>query len=234
MAYVICLYCNERFNREKEETVKVGRRYVHKKCMEKRQETLSNSMTPTKQKAIIEKEAIEKEIDKTISKKNLRKCFYCSQDVDISNQENYRMARVNRYAHTCCYNRFHVDDDDYIDKIYSVLKEQHIKYDYQACEKQRLSYMAKLGYTNEGMWKDLKYFYEIKKMSSEKSGNRIGIIPYVYDEAKVYYEALEMKQKQVKKDIEHQLKQKHKIIHIKAEEKKIDKGYIDLKGIVGD
>ena len=40
--YVICLYCNEKFDREAEPAVKVnGRRYAHQKCVEEHEKSLS-------------------------------------------------------------------------------------------------------------------------------------------------------------------------------------------------
>lgn len=44
------------------------------------------------------------------------------------------------------------------------------------------------GMTFKGMTYTLTYFYDIKKGSIEKSNDGIGIIPYVYEEAKKYYE----------------------------------------------
>lgn len=44
------------------------------------------------------------------------------------------------------------------------------------------------GYTYKGMTNALIYHYEIKKGSREKAGERIGIIPYVYEEANEYFD----------------------------------------------
>ena len=37
------------------------------------------------------------------------------------------------------------------------------------------------------MLKSLKWFYEVKHNDKESSNGRIGIIPYIYDDAKNYY-----------------------------------------------
>ena len=45
-------------------------------------------------------------------------------------------------------------------------------------------------YTYSGILKSLIYFYEVKGNSLEKSNGGIGIVPYIYEEAKVYYTRL--------------------------------------------
>lgn len=52
-------------------------------------------------------------------------------------------------------------------------------------------YKEKHGYTYEGMEQALKYFYEIKRNSPDKSEERVGIIPYVYQDAQNYFQFLE-------------------------------------------
>ena len=53
--------------------------------------------------------------------------------------------------------------------------------------KQIEKYHKELGFTYSGMLKSLKYHYEINKNSTVQANGGIGIIPYVYDEAKNYY-----------------------------------------------
>ena len=43
------------------------------------------------------------------------------------------------------------------------------------------------GMTYSGQLLTLKYFYEVEKHTTEKSRGSIGIIPYIYDKAKLYY-----------------------------------------------
>lgn len=175
---VTCLYCRQKFDREKEPTIRVGNRYAHKECAEKRGVKESQP-----------------------AKKNLRKCLYCGGNIDLTKDE-YCMARQNRYAHLKCYHQNYSPDEEYISKIYAYLKEEvHIDYDYPQCEKQRISFIQKLGYTNEEIYNSLRYFYGIKKAPPEKSGNRIGIVPYVRDEAKKYFSELEKRQKEIAKNL---------------------------------
>ena len=58
---------------------------------------------------------------------------------------------------------------------------------WQQAEKYRKS----LGYTYKGMAQALKYFYEIKENSIEKSNGGIGILPYIYQEAIDFYKQIE-------------------------------------------
>lgn len=213
---VICLYCSQKFNKDKEEYVKVGRRYVHKKCYEEKNK----------------KEEKEEKVS-TILKKNLRKCLYCKGDIDIT-KDDYCMARANRYAHKKCYEKNHSPDEDFISRIYFYLKsEVHITYDYTQCEKQRVYFVTKLGYTNEGIYNSLRYFYGVKKASPDKSSNRIGIVPYVYEEAQAYYKNIENKQKLIKKEINKQNLTPKEIIHISNKKVKTQKKYIDLD-VIGE
>lgn len=51
----------------------------------------------------------------------------------------------------------------------------------------------------------LKYFYEVRKNTTEKSNGSIGIIPYVLDDSRRYYESMERKQKEILESIQKQL-----------------------------
>lgn len=215
---VTCIHCHEKFEKEEVDYVRVGTRYAHRNCHQKNEEKKAAKAEKTEKKA---------------PKKNLKVCFYCGKTLDIAN-EPYGMARVNRYAHKECYDKHHVPDDDFVDRIYEYLKQMNINYDYQACERLRLNYQKKLGYTNEGMFLSLKYFYGVKKMSADKSKGRIGIIPYVYDEAIAYFANLKANQSRMQAEVNSQ-KHKKVTIHVVAAEKvNKNKNYIDLSKIVGD
>ena len=74
----------------------------------------------------------------------------------------------------------------------------------------------------------------VKKQSPEKSGNRIGIVPYVYNEAKEYYENMEKSKKKIQKSIQKQLEQKVRHIKVGGHEEEFDRGLIDLDEIGGE
>lgn len=58
-------------------------------------------------------------------------------------------------------------------------------------------FKEQMGYNYDGMLKALKYFYEVKKRSPNKSEERVGIIPYVYQEAQEYYQRIEEQTRRV-------------------------------------
>lgn len=61
------------------------------------------------------------------------------------------------------------------------------------------------GMTYKGQLLTLKYFFEIKKSSIEKSNGSIGIIPWIYSEAAEYYAQKEKEQKAISDAIKAQL-----------------------------
>lgn len=60
------------------------------------------------------------------------------------------------------------------------------------------SYIEK-GYTYEGIANSLKYFYYVKRNSTAKSNEGIGIVPYVYEEANDYFKRFNYKVDQIGK-----------------------------------
>lgn len=161
---------------------------------------------------------------------NLKKCLYCKKSFDIDIEE-FAMPRTNRYAHLKCYEENFVPDDVYIEEIYYFLTSIKMKYDFIVCERQRNSYVKKLGYTNENILKALKYHYSVTNGDIVAAGGRIGIVPYVYDDALKYYNDLERKQAEFVKTYKTQQEQEKKEIIVDAPKKKIEKGYIDLSKI---
>ena len=236
MRKVKCPVCGEMIERENEYFISYRQRYYHVDCFlqkySNRKEDIEESLSKmgeNERQVIIEEKVIPKE-----PKKILRKCFYCGKDVDISNEENFRKPRVNRYAHIECFEKNYNEDDGFIDEIYSYLKNIGMRYDYVQCEKQRVSYISKMGYTNHGILNALKYFYSIQHGSIANSGNRIGIVPYVYDEAQIFYNELDKTQKRIKKEITKQFEEAHREIEIKLPEITVEKGYIDIDKIGSD
>ena len=57
-------------------------------------------------------------------------------------------------------------------------------------KKQINDMVANYGYKHSGILGTLKYWYEIKHNSLVKSNGGIGIVPFIYDQAKDYYERL--------------------------------------------
>lgn len=117
-------------------------------------------------------------------------------DADV---EPFEKPRSNRYAHKACYDKEFTEDDKFISKIYELMKQIfNDKYDYLVTERQRKSYL-KDGMSNEDIYNALKYFYVIKKNSSQGSGGRIGIVPFVVDEARQYFAAQKAREAKIDK-----------------------------------
>ena len=135
--------------------------------------------------------------------KAMVKCLYCGQQFDRLSEPNIKIGR--RYAHKSCYEsqdkeqlKQDRDKHDFFEYIKELYRDD---YNYVSISKQAESYIKQYNFTYSGMLKSLKWFYEVKGNSKEGSNGRIGIIPYIYEEAKKYYYNLYLAQ-QRNKDIQ--------------------------------
>lgn len=127
------------------------------------------------------------------------KCPYCNEQFDRNSIPNIKIGR--RYAHIHCKEEHDKnltqEDKDEI-ALYEYIKELYGKqYNYVLIKKQ-VETFHKQGYSFKGMKLSLKWFYEIKHHSTEES-NGIGIIPYVFNDAKKYFYNLYLSQLENKK-----------------------------------
>lgn len=90
-----------------------------------------------------------------------------------------------------------------------ILKVQRITPNFVLIKKQLENYVSpKFGYKHKGVYLSVKYFYEVKRrLGEDKSNGGIGIVPYVYDEAKDYWERKVVKDNNTIKEIEKQIKE---------------------------
>jgi hypothetical protein len=220
-----CLFCKLKFDTDEVEWDRYGTRYAHKSCIEKHNE---------KERLKEEKKKNKTDAPKTTTKrkKNIRKCYYCGGDVDITT-DKYSKVHSNRYAHRECHIKNYTPDEEYIPKIYEYLKSINFNYNYTQCDKQRVNFIKTMGYSNEEIYLTLKYMYSIKKLSPERSEGRIGLVPYLKEEAIQYFHNIEKRQEEIGIAVEKQLERGVKVIRVLAPEKPVDKGYIDL-GSIGD
>lgn len=80
-------------------------------------------------------------------------------------------------------------------------------------QKQIAKYVQEYNYTYSGMLKALKYFYEVKGNSIEKSNGGIGILPYIYKNAYNYwYEVWLAQQKNAEKIVTQYIPQVKEIV----------------------
>lgn len=134
------------------------------------------------------------------------KCLYCEEMFNKDKEPFEKIGR--RYAHKDCYLKYHTEDEDYKEKIYSYIKELYGKdYNYSVIERQRKQFIKDDNLTNKDIYLALKYHYEVQKGNVSRSKGRIGIVPYVVDEARKYYNDLERRNKQISNvSIEYQQK----------------------------
>jgi len=131
------------------------------------------------------------------------KCLYCGEKFDRLSEPNIKIGR--RYAHKKCYEaqddkdiKAQQDKHNFFEYIKEIYGED---YNYISISKQAESFIKQYNFTYSGMLKSLKWWYEVKGNNKESANGRIGIIPYIYNDAKKYYYNLYLAQ-QRNKDIE--------------------------------
>lgn len=121
------------------------------------------------------------------------KCPYCDKYFHRELEE-YVQINKTRYAHKACYDR-HNAEMSQEERDYEVLVK-FIKQLFQIdalsakIKKQIEDYHDNKSYTYSGIYKSLVWFYQIKGNSIDKANGGIGIVPYVYEDAKNYYTAM--------------------------------------------
>lgn len=124
--------------------------------------------------------------------KHIVKCKYCSQHFDASVEEYVKIK--NRYAHKQCaedYEKNRTQEDIDLENLEKyIMKLFDEPYINARIRKQMKEFKQTYKYTYSGMHKALIWWYEIKGNSTEKANGGIGIIPFIYDNARDYYYAL--------------------------------------------
>jgi hypothetical protein len=106
-----------------------------------------------------------------------------------------------------------------------------VSYNYHLCKQQIENYWKKEKINPKGIYFSLKYFYEIKKHPWEKGHGGIGIVPYVFDEAKAYWIEQERKKRGFMKEMESQAKER---TVVKVSRAKRSREKYSLDGIGGE
>lgn len=139
------------------------------------------------------------------------KCPRCAETFDRNSSDVKAVKIKNRWWHESCNNERIIEEQQKKqDKLLAQGSDEQRKKLYQyICEIFGLkgpgpknimlinSFYEKYGYTYSGIYKALYYHYEIKKGSTKKADERIGIVPYVYDDAMEYFRQLEHKKTQL-------------------------------------
>lgn len=158
------------------------------------------------------------------------KCPGCSFYFKLD-EEEYILVK-NRHWHKQCYEEF------LIEKQQSQTKEEQLtEYICQLFKtnapgarinKQIKDMIEKYDYTHSGILGTLKYWFEIKGESLEKAKGGIGIVPFVYNDARKYYEGISKAHESNKIFNETTLDMNEVVITIKPPQVKKKSFYIDL------
>jgi hypothetical protein len=121
---------------------------------------------------------------------HLVKCFYCGLSFD-RDKHPFKQVSGKRYAHEACA-KLAEDTAQKEEKDKQLLEEficKLFKEDFvnPRIRKQINQYMREYHYSYSGIYKTLQYWYEIKNNDISKANGGIGIVPYVYDQAKQYF-----------------------------------------------
>ncbi len=120
------------------------------------------------------------------------KCIFCGQTFDREKESCVKIGR--RYAHSECAEKQDSSlVQEKIDKenFYKMVKSIYGKnYNFIMIEKQATEYIKQYGYTWSGMTGCLYWFYNINHGNLEEGHGGIGIIPYIYDDCRKYYQNL--------------------------------------------
>ena len=122
------------------------------------------------------------------------KCVYCTEIFDRDKIPCVPIS--NRYAHLSCHERAQAnksqDEKDY-EALQDFIKDLfHMSILPPRVVKQIKDFRENYKFTYNGMLKTLIWWYNIKGQSIEEAHQGIGIIPFIYEDAKKYYQALAM------------------------------------------
>ena len=129
----------------------------------------------------------------------LVKCPYCGKTFSRDIEE-YVQINSRRYAHKECFDRHNAElSQEEKDKIaldnlikslfgYTSIPER--------VKRQIDDYHNNKKYSYSGISKSLIWFYQIKGNPIEKANGGIGIVPYIYEDARNYYTAIWIAQQQ--------------------------------------
>lgn len=130
------------------------------------------------------------------------KCFFCGEYFD---REKEPCIKVNarRYAHLSCAEKQDasiLQEEKDKEAFYQMVKSIYgKKYNFMMINQQATNYIKEYGYTWSGMTGCLHWFYNINHGSLEEGHGGIGIIPFIYDNVKEYYQDIYNAQEKNKK-----------------------------------
>lgn len=147
----------------------------------------------------------------------LVKCPFCEQKFDKDESHEYK----KRYYHPKCFQTWQRESQEYQELMTYISELYKVEYPSLAIKKQ-VKDMKEQGYKYKGMELALRYFFDtLDNRVQEENG--VGIIPYVYEEAKRHY----LKQRKIAESIKNLADDRVITVHIdtskiKRKDKKID------------
>ena len=144
------------------------------------------------------------------------KCPHCNNEV--KEEEAIFNTKTKRYYHEFCYNTLLERKAliDYVCELFNYKKPSVKVY-------QQMTNYYEHGISYSDMLLALKYFYEIKKGSIDKSQGGIGIITYVIDEAKEFASLEEIEKKKLIEKFENNELNKKETLYVHVSEQRDNK-----------
>ena len=157
--------------------------------------------------APVEKKSRTKVTQELIEKIN-KEYAKCKNMTEVAKKLNISVSTVRKHLSEDNIKLSKQQNDDrdalwyYIYRLFGQVEEDKPVSDWNITQMMKFK---RQGMPYRGQLLTLKYFYEVRKNSIQKSNGSIGIIPFVYDEARQYYSKLEQKQKEIGDIIQKQL-----------------------------
>jgi hypothetical protein len=130
------------------------------------------------------------------------KCPYCEKQLNKDDAYEYK----KRYYHQECFETWQREGQDYKDLLAFICDIYRLEVPNGMILKQIKEFKEDLHYKYKGMELALRYFYETMG-NSVQEGSGIGIIPYVYEDAKKHY-ITKLKVQESLKNIENNIEKK--------------------------
>ena len=152
----------------------------------------------------------------------LVKCPYCEEKLDKDESHEYK----KRYYHQKCFDTWQREGDEYKSLMAYISELYRVEFPSMVIKKQ-IKDMKEEGYKYKGMELALRYFFDtLENKVQENTG--VGIIPYVYEEAKNHY----IKQIKIAKSINNlETDQQEYVVYIQPEKVKKKGKTIDISAI---
>ena len=129
--------------------------------------------------------------------KLMAKCYFCNESFD-RNAEEFVAVNSRRYAHKKCYDKAQAGKTQEEKDYEALIDYIKLKFGYSLVpakiSKQITNYRKEYNFTYSGMLKALKWWFEVQNHTLEGTNGGIGILPYIYNDAKTYYYGLYMAQ----------------------------------------